>query len=51
VKKKENMSMNELCCMHSRKKKKKKRRIEDVNASCEEAMKGMMHWQKAKTNV
>jgi hypothetical protein len=30
--------------------KEKKRRTEDVNASCEEAMEGMMHWQKAKTN-
>jgi len=29
----------------------RKRRTEDVNASCEEAMAGMMHWQKAKTNV
>jgi hypothetical protein len=43
--------MNELCCVRSRKKKKKKkRRTEDVNASCEEAMEGMMHWQTAKTN-
>jgi hypothetical protein len=30
--------------------RKKKRRTEDVNASCEEAMEGMMHWQTAKTN-
>ncbi len=29
---------------------KRKRRTEDVNASCEEAMEGMMHWQKAKSN-
>jgi hypothetical protein len=39
--------MNELDCVRSRK---KKSRTEDVTASCEETMEGMMHWQKAKTN-
>ena len=44
--------MNELCCsVCAMERKEEEGRIEDVNASCEAMMEGMMRWQKAKTNA
>jgi hypothetical protein len=37
-----------VLCAQSKEKKKEEQK--NVNASCEETMEGMMHWQKAKTN-
>lgn len=45
--------MNELCCSMcamERKEEEEEGRIDDVNASCEAMMEGMMRWQKAKIN-
>lgn len=49
--------MNELCCSvcalerEREKEKNEEGRMEDVNASCEATMEGMMCWPTAKTNV
>jgi hypothetical protein len=39
-----------VCAVERKRRRRRRRRREDVNASCEEAMEGMMHWQKARTN-